>query len=226
MSFSREWIKGDLLVDKLFFFICVHLLSGTTSRAGQLCSISYHDNVPQLYNTENPKLILKLPQLPQIHLCSTSILRGWPDASQLIVVNKMYCWHVLICDVNRAEVDHENSPMLPNTTMPRSSKRKSAQMVLSRIRKQLWVFFAVTSWVFLCVVAEHFGLFDQESSGQPAGSGLRQWGWVRPLQEGTAKQQRGGGDRRSWQWWGSGVEKGQTFCFWVSHSSFKKSLLD
>ncbi|KAM3620084.1 uncharacterized protein V6R79_018177 [Siganus canaliculatus] len=36
-----------------------------------------------------------------------------------------------------AEVDHENSPMLPVTTTPRSSKRKSAQLVSSRIRKQL-----------------------------------------------------------------------------------------
>ncbi|XP_076578395.1 origin recognition complex subunit 1 [Chaetodon auriga] len=36
-----------------------------------------------------------------------------------------------------AEVDHENSPMLPLATTPRSSKRKSAQVVSSRIRKQL-----------------------------------------------------------------------------------------
>ncbi|XP_035509603.1 origin recognition complex subunit 1 [Morone saxatilis] len=36
-----------------------------------------------------------------------------------------------------AEVDHENSPMLPDATTPRSSKRKSAQLVSSRIRKQL-----------------------------------------------------------------------------------------
>nr|XP_046248284.1 origin recognition complex subunit 1 isoform X2 [Scatophagus argus] len=36
-----------------------------------------------------------------------------------------------------AEVDHENSPLLPVTTTPRSSKRKSAQVVSSRIRKQL-----------------------------------------------------------------------------------------
>ncbi|KAM7012274.1 origin recognition complex subunit 1 [Tautogolabrus adspersus] len=35
-----------------------------------------------------------------------------------------------------AEVDHEDSPMLPVTT-PRSSKRKSALLVSSRIRKQL-----------------------------------------------------------------------------------------
>uniref|UniRef100_UPI0037E747F8 origin recognition complex subunit 1 n=1 Tax=Semicossyphus pulcher TaxID=241346 RepID=UPI0037E747F8 len=35
-----------------------------------------------------------------------------------------------------AEVDHEDSPMLPVTT-PRSSKRKSARLVSSRIRKQL-----------------------------------------------------------------------------------------
>ncbi|XP_049911717.1 origin recognition complex subunit 1 isoform X2 [Epinephelus moara] len=36
-----------------------------------------------------------------------------------------------------AEVDNESSPMLPVTATPRSSKRKSAQQVLSRIRKQL-----------------------------------------------------------------------------------------
>ncbi|XP_041791492.1 origin recognition complex subunit 1 [Chelmon rostratus] len=36
-----------------------------------------------------------------------------------------------------AEVDNENSPMLPDATTPRSSKRKSAQLVSSRIRKQL-----------------------------------------------------------------------------------------
>ncbi|XP_040897248.1 origin recognition complex subunit 1 isoform X2 [Toxotes jaculatrix] len=36
-----------------------------------------------------------------------------------------------------AEVDNENSPMLPAAATPRSSKRKSAQMVSSRIRKQL-----------------------------------------------------------------------------------------
>ncbi|XP_070765430.1 origin recognition complex subunit 1 [Enoplosus armatus] len=36
-----------------------------------------------------------------------------------------------------AEVDNESSPMLPVTTTPRSSKRKSAQLVSSRIRKQL-----------------------------------------------------------------------------------------
>uniref|UniRef100_A0A671VU15 Origin recognition complex subunit 1 n=1 Tax=Sparus aurata TaxID=8175 RepID=A0A671VU15_SPAAU len=36
-----------------------------------------------------------------------------------------------------AEVDNENSPMLPVATTPRSSKRKSAQLVSSRIRKQL-----------------------------------------------------------------------------------------
>ncbi|XP_075963597.1 origin recognition complex subunit 1 isoform X2 [Anarhichas minor] len=36
-----------------------------------------------------------------------------------------------------AEVDNENSPMLPVTFTPRSSKRKSAQLVSSRIRKQL-----------------------------------------------------------------------------------------
>ncbi|XP_027146390.1 origin recognition complex subunit 1 isoform X2 [Larimichthys crocea] len=36
-----------------------------------------------------------------------------------------------------AEVDHENSPMLPVADTPRSSKRKSAQLVSSRIRKQL-----------------------------------------------------------------------------------------
>ncbi|XP_038570898.1 origin recognition complex subunit 1 isoform X1 [Micropterus salmoides] len=36
-----------------------------------------------------------------------------------------------------AEEEHENSPMLPVTTTPRSSKRKSAQLVSSRIRKQL-----------------------------------------------------------------------------------------
>ncbi|XP_069378782.1 origin recognition complex subunit 1 [Paralichthys olivaceus] len=36
-----------------------------------------------------------------------------------------------------AEVDNENSPMLPTAVTPRSSKRKSAQLVSSRIRKQL-----------------------------------------------------------------------------------------
>ncbi|XP_067452192.1 origin recognition complex subunit 1 isoform X2 [Thunnus thynnus] len=36
-----------------------------------------------------------------------------------------------------AEVDNENSPMLPGGATPRSSKRKSAQLVSSRIRKQL-----------------------------------------------------------------------------------------
>ncbi|XP_070688446.1 origin recognition complex subunit 1 [Pempheris klunzingeri] len=36
-----------------------------------------------------------------------------------------------------AEVENENSPMLPVTATPRSSKRKSAQVVSSRIRKQL-----------------------------------------------------------------------------------------
>ncbi|KAL7396535.1 hypothetical protein ABVT39_007448 [Epinephelus coioides] len=36
-----------------------------------------------------------------------------------------------------AEVDNESSPMLPVTATPRSSKRKSAQQVSSRIRKQL-----------------------------------------------------------------------------------------
>ncbi|XP_053285825.1 origin recognition complex subunit 1 [Pleuronectes platessa] len=36
-----------------------------------------------------------------------------------------------------AEVDNENSPMLPSALTPRSSKRKSAQLVSSRIRKQL-----------------------------------------------------------------------------------------
>ncbi|KAM7387812.1 hypothetical protein PAMP_024025 [Pampus punctatissimus] len=36
-----------------------------------------------------------------------------------------------------AEVDNENSPMLPAAVTPRSSKRKSAQLVSSRIRKQL-----------------------------------------------------------------------------------------
>ncbi|XP_068446113.1 origin recognition complex subunit 1 isoform X2 [Clinocottus analis] len=36
-----------------------------------------------------------------------------------------------------AEVDNENSAMLPLTITPRSSKRKSAQLVASRIRKQL-----------------------------------------------------------------------------------------
>ncbi|XP_033996879.1 origin recognition complex subunit 1 isoform X1 [Trematomus bernacchii] len=36
-----------------------------------------------------------------------------------------------------AEVDNETSPMLPVTATPRSSKRKSAQLVSSRIRKQL-----------------------------------------------------------------------------------------
>uniref|UniRef100_A0A671VSM5 Origin recognition complex subunit 1 n=1 Tax=Sparus aurata TaxID=8175 RepID=A0A671VSM5_SPAAU len=40
-------------------------------------------------------------------------------------------------DSSRAEVDNENSPMLPVATTPRSSKRKSAQLVSSRIRKQL-----------------------------------------------------------------------------------------
>nr|XP_043899295.1 origin recognition complex subunit 1 isoform X2 [Solea senegalensis] len=35
------------------------------------------------------------------------------------------------------EVDNENSPMLPAATTPRSSKRKSALLVSSRIRKQL-----------------------------------------------------------------------------------------
>ncbi|KAM4628678.1 origin recognition complex subunit 1 [Polymixia lowei] len=35
------------------------------------------------------------------------------------------------------EVDNENSPMLPAAMTPRSSKRKSAQLVSSRIRKQL-----------------------------------------------------------------------------------------
>ncbi|XP_071771229.2 origin recognition complex subunit 1 [Centroberyx gerrardi] len=35
------------------------------------------------------------------------------------------------------EVDNENSPMLPAAMTPRSSKRKSAQLVASRIRKQL-----------------------------------------------------------------------------------------
>ncbi|KAI3369133.1 hypothetical protein L3Q82_026098, partial [Scortum barcoo] len=38
---------------------------------------------------------------------------------------------------SRAEVDNENSPMLPVAMTPRSSKRKSAQLVSSRIRKQL-----------------------------------------------------------------------------------------
>ncbi|KAM6938234.1 origin recognition complex subunit 1 [Lycodopsis pacificus] len=36
-----------------------------------------------------------------------------------------------------AEVDNENSPTLPVAVTPRSSKRKSAQLVSSRIRKQL-----------------------------------------------------------------------------------------
>uniref|UniRef100_A0A3P8UJ62 Origin recognition complex subunit 1 n=1 Tax=Cynoglossus semilaevis TaxID=244447 RepID=A0A3P8UJ62_CYNSE len=36
-----------------------------------------------------------------------------------------------------AEVDNENSPMLPVAATPRSSKRKSAQLVSLRIRKQL-----------------------------------------------------------------------------------------
>ncbi|XP_034387024.1 origin recognition complex subunit 1 isoform X2 [Cyclopterus lumpus] len=36
-----------------------------------------------------------------------------------------------------AEVDNEDSPMLPVAVTPRSSKRKSAQLVSSRIRKQL-----------------------------------------------------------------------------------------
>uniref|UniRef100_A0A4W6CZY3 Origin recognition complex subunit 1 n=1 Tax=Lates calcarifer TaxID=8187 RepID=A0A4W6CZY3_LATCA len=36
-----------------------------------------------------------------------------------------------------AEVDNESSPMLPAAATPRSSKRKSAQLVSSRIRKQL-----------------------------------------------------------------------------------------
>ncbi|TNN59540.1 Origin recognition complex subunit 1 [Liparis tanakae] len=36
-----------------------------------------------------------------------------------------------------AEVENEDSPMLPVTGTPRSSKRKSAQLVSSRIRKQL-----------------------------------------------------------------------------------------
>ncbi|CAK6977710.1 origin recognition complex subunit 1 [Scomber scombrus] len=36
-----------------------------------------------------------------------------------------------------AEVDNENSPMLPDAVTPRTSKRKSAQLVSSRIRKQL-----------------------------------------------------------------------------------------
>uniref|UniRef100_A0A3B4XS75 Origin recognition complex subunit 1 n=1 Tax=Seriola lalandi dorsalis TaxID=1841481 RepID=A0A3B4XS75_SERLL len=40
-------------------------------------------------------------------------------------------------DSTRAEVDNENSPMLPEAATPRSSKRKSAQLVSSRIRKQL-----------------------------------------------------------------------------------------
>ncbi|TNM87747.1 hypothetical protein fugu_005968 [Takifugu bimaculatus] len=35
------------------------------------------------------------------------------------------------------EADQENSPALPDATTPRSSKRKSAQLVSSRIRKQL-----------------------------------------------------------------------------------------
>uniref|UniRef100_A0A668AWF7 Cell division control protein n=1 Tax=Myripristis murdjan TaxID=586833 RepID=A0A668AWF7_9TELE len=35
------------------------------------------------------------------------------------------------------EVDNENSPMLPTAMTPRSSKRKSAQLVSSRIRRQL-----------------------------------------------------------------------------------------
>lgn len=39
--------------------------------------------------------------------------------------------------VHRTEADHENSPALPVATTPRSSKRKSAQLVSSRIRKQL-----------------------------------------------------------------------------------------
>lgn len=38
-----------------------------------------------------------------------------------------------------AEVDNETSPTLPITATPRSLKRKSAQLVSSRIRKQLWV---------------------------------------------------------------------------------------
>ncbi|XP_047442041.1 origin recognition complex subunit 1 isoform X2 [Mugil cephalus] len=36
-----------------------------------------------------------------------------------------------------AEVDNENSPMLPDVATPRSSRRKSAMLVSSRIRKQL-----------------------------------------------------------------------------------------
>ncbi|KAG7217550.1 hypothetical protein INR49_021386 [Caranx melampygus] len=40
-------------------------------------------------------------------------------------------------DSSRAEVDNENSPLPPAAVTPRSSKRKSAQLVSSRIRKQL-----------------------------------------------------------------------------------------
>lgn len=43
----------------------------------------------------------------------------------------------LMSAANRAEVDQENSPALPVAVTPRSSKRKSAQLVSSRIRKQL-----------------------------------------------------------------------------------------
>uniref|UniRef100_H3CJ02 Origin recognition complex subunit 1 n=1 Tax=Tetraodon nigroviridis TaxID=99883 RepID=H3CJ02_TETNG len=39
----------------------------------------------------------------------------------------------------RAEADHENSPAPLATTTPRSSKRKTAQLVSSRIRRQLFV---------------------------------------------------------------------------------------
>ncbi|KAM9410671.1 origin recognition complex subunit 1 isoform 2-T2 [Pholidichthys leucotaenia] len=40
-------------------------------------------------------------------------------------------------DSTRAEVENEKSPMLPEVDTPRSSKRKSAMLVSSRIRKQL-----------------------------------------------------------------------------------------
>uniref|UniRef100_A0A8C2XI23 Origin recognition complex subunit 1 n=1 Tax=Cyclopterus lumpus TaxID=8103 RepID=A0A8C2XI23_CYCLU len=59
-----------------------------------------------------------------------------PFSTRLPVPSK-YDELLLLCDVDRAEVDNEDSPMLPVAVTPRSSKRKSAQLVSSRIRKQL-----------------------------------------------------------------------------------------
>uniref|UniRef100_A0AAQ4QFX0 Origin recognition complex subunit 1 n=1 Tax=Gasterosteus aculeatus aculeatus TaxID=481459 RepID=A0AAQ4QFX0_GASAC len=61
----------------------------------------------------------------------------WPIKLQTGIPPQSKCDGCPAVHVDRAEVDNEISPMLPVIATPRGSKRKSAQLVSSRIRKQL-----------------------------------------------------------------------------------------